>query len=305
MSIVVTSTTSNKPEAASTAIGELAESKEVVETKESASAKADETAEKSEHSEEGKEELEAKKTDDEGLDEEAERPKKKGGFQKRIDKLTRKNSDLERELEYLKREVHGRTPVKDEAPAKATENAPKEDDFNTHADYLKALARHEVQEEISRAEAKKRELDMKTEFQSRVENYAKKEESFKAKHEDYEDVMDDVSDVALSVTVRDVILSSENGPELAYELAKNRDELERICKLPAIQAAVEIGLFKASLNKSAPEVKKTKAPRPIEPVGKSAATASKKTIFDAASLSQAEYEAIRNEERKKRNSAWG
>lgn len=286
-------------------MGDLAESKETVESKESASAKADETAEKSDNSEEGKEELEAKKSDDENLDEEAERPKKKGGFQKRIDKLTRKNSDLERELEYLKREVHGRTPVKDEAPVKASDSAPKEEDFDTHAEYLKAVARHEVREEISRAEAKKREDDSKTEFQSRVQSYAKKEESFKEKHEDYDDVMEDVSDVALSITVRDVILSSENGPELAYELAKNRDELERICQLPAIQAAIEIGRFQASLNKSAPEIKKTKAPRPLESVGKSAATASKRSIYDADKLSQAEFDKLREEQIKSRGSAWG
>src|ERR1017187_4788727 len=69
-------------------------------------------------------------------------PKPKGGFQKRIDKLTKSNTQLEEEKEYWRQQAL-RTQTQ-EAPKVTTDSKePSENDFQTHAEYVRALARHE------------------------------------------------------------------------------------------------------------------------------------------------------------------
>jgi hypothetical protein len=102
----------------------------------------------------------------------------------------------------------------------------------------------------------------------------------------------------MSVAVQELLVQSENGPELMYELAKNREAFERINKLTPLAAARELGKFEAQFKKAnsneKPEKKITKAPPPIAPVGKRA-TAVKKDIYDK-DLSFADYERIREEQ---------
>lgn len=93
--------------------------------------------------------------------------------------------------------------------------------------------------------------------------------------------MEDVDDIPMSLTVQEVILASDNGPELMYELAKNPEEYARICKLPAVQAARELGKFEARISssqdtkKETKQLTKTKAPPPIKPVGSKASSVTK------------------------------
>ena len=113
-----------------------------------------------------------------------------------------------------------------------------------------------------------------------------------------------LDEVAVEVPhyVSELFITSEHGPALMYELAKNTKELERISKLSPIQAALEIGKLEAKITSSsksaAPSVEKkaTKAPAPIDPVGGKGGSV-KKSLSDP-NLSQAEYEKLRREQMK-------
>lgn len=290
MSVQVTSTT-DTPEAVTAALGDLAEKViDPVEDKKSASAeKADETADESDASEEQDE----TETDD------VEKPKKKGGFQRRIDKLNSKASLAERERDYWREQA-----LKGQRPEPVVENAkpnlsgkPKQDDFESHDDYVEALTDWKVENKLSARDAKVKETEVKTEHQKLVDTFLERKATFQKDHADYDELMEDVEDIPLSITVREILLSSENGPELAYELAKNKEELKRIAALPAIACAREIGKFESRLAKAEPieKTKTTKAPAPIKPVKSNAGGGGKKSLDDP-NLTQREYEALRDEQ---------
>lgn len=304
MSITVVSSTEPK-EAAAPNEESLAQNQSVDETKSaSAPENADETSEESDPSNEETQELDG--NDESEAQDEDKKPKKQNGFKKRIDKLNSRLTAKEQEIEYWKQQaLKGPAPKQESAPNESLASAkndsrPKEDDFNSHAEYIEALTDWKIEDRERAKEAKAKQAEAKSSIEKQVSTHLERVESFKKSHDDFDEVIADVDDVPMSIAVQEVILSSDNGPALMYELAKNRAEFERISKLPAIAAALELGKIVskiASTSESSnqkPEVKTTKAPTPIKPVGSKTGVV-KKTIYDP-NLSQGEYEAMRAEQ---------
>jgi len=241
-----------------------------------------------------------------------EKKPKKGGFQKRVDKLNARIAEKEREAEFWRQQAlksQGSGDAKSEPSAKnaspkAPEGKPLPEQYETHAEYVEALTEWKTDQKLKDRDEKAERDKAQTEQQKTVQAYLERKEAFSKKTPDFDDVIAEVDDIRVSPAVRDIILSSENGPELAYELAKDRDEYARICKLPPIQAAREMGKLESRIlaKPSAPEAKKiTNAPKPLEPVGTGKGSAPKKSIFDP-DLSQADYERLRREQMKRRQS---
>lgn len=288
MSVVVTSTTDSK-EAVIAAQGDLASDK-VEDKEESASAaKPDENAEGSESSE-NPESDDADSDENESEKEESGelKPKKKasGGFKRRIDKLNSKLSASEQEKEYWRAQAlkNNSEPVKESTPEKPDlATRPKADDFDSHDQYIDALTDWKVEKKLSARDVQQRETAVKSEFEKQVNTHLERVEKFAKNHSDFHELMEDVDDVPMSLTVREVILGSEDGPKLMYELAKNKEEYKRICNLPAIAAARELGKFEAKVisssdsPKESKELKTTKAPKPISPVGSKSSNGSNKS----------------------------
>lgn len=317
MSITVVSNTESQ-EAASATIGDLARDS-VVEKKSAPSKESEKPTEESEPSEsaidseaeeaasEGDENEADSEEESEGKD---EKPKRKSGFKRRIDKLNTRISEKDRELEYWKAEaLKGNKPKQDvenekSAPKKETEGRPKPDDFESHDDYIDALTDWKIEARDRDRETKQKETQIRTEYQKQVDSHVERVKAFAKEHKDFSDLMDDVDHIPMSVTVQEVILGSENGPELMYELAKNPEEYERICRLPAIAAARELGKFEAGIKRDLEsktetrEVKTTKAPKPLSPVGSKSGSATTKSIHDP-NLSQREYEELRAKQAKR------
>ncbi len=310
MSIKVESTTDVKepvkPEAANT------EQKDAAVKDESASAlAADETAEESDTSDESKEgeELLAKDeqedTEDSAEKESEDRPVKKSGFKKRIHKLNQKLSAQQQETEFWKAKALEQKPEKQE-PVKAkvsSNDKPKEDQFETHAEYVEALTDWKVEQKLKSEKAEAEKSELQTQFQKQVKAHNERLQAFRETVDDFDEVIEDVAHVQIPVAVEDLILDSDLGPAVMYELAKDPEELERVCKLSPMRAAREIGKIEARIKASekpeTKEAKKTKAPPPIKPVGSSAASSVKKSIYDT-NLSQREFEKLREEQLAKR-----
>jgi hypothetical protein len=287
MSVTIESTTDSKEQVLAAA-GSLAQKSESVESKSASEAEAieatDETSEESDTSEEqestddesGNELTESEET--EGEEEtEKEKPKKKNkGFKKRIDKLSKQLSAKDQEINYLKQLALDKSSAREnpiEAPKKSEtklELKPLAEKFDTHDEYLEALTEWKIEQRETDRETKKREVELKTQQQSQVQSFQAKVKDFAKSTEDFNDVVSEVDDIALTAGLQEVLISSEVGPELMYELAKNRKELERINALGPLAAAREIGKIEARLSKSqspSKEAKQTKAPQPISPVG--------------------------------------
>lgn len=229
------------------------------------------------------------------------RPKGKNGFKKRIDRFKRQLSDKDRELEYLRRENENlrssgkETQPREQALKPESSGKPKVADFETHEEYLEALSEWRVKQEFSERDAKTKATQVQSDYQKSLDAHRARTAEFAKTKPDFEDVISDLADFKVSAAVEHEIINSENGPELLYELAKDPDEFERICSLPAQAAARAIGRLEERL-KSSSQKQETKiattAPSPITTVGSRTGSGVKKDIYDA-DLSFADYEKLR------------
>lgn len=326
MSVKLESTT-DSPETVTAAIGGLVKKEEKAVEKKSASEAdiaEDESKEETESSEESESQNEVS-DEDEAIEEQQEESKDesrkpKKGFKKKIDRLAKENShkDLiisakDQEIEHWKAQalkgqeksnVQGKSSKAEQSTEASTKpKAPKPVDFETHEEFLEAQDAYVdkltdwklEQQEAKKAKAAK-ETEVKSQYEKQREAFAQKTNEYRKSIPDFDDVVSEVDDIPPSPAVHDAILTSENGPQLVYELAKNRAEYERINALSPIAAARELGKFEARFIKDSSQktVKTTKAPAPISPVGKGTGSVGKKSIYDP-NLSQKEYEKLREE----------
>lgn len=296
MPITLTSTT-DSPEAVTAAMGDLAVTK-VVDTPE---VEAKDTEINSDL------DVEADATDDDApkTDEEP-RPKKKGGFKRKLEKLTARVSKAEQESAYWREAaLKGKPtdePKTEPVAAKAAEGKPVAERFATHEDYVEALADWKVDQKLSARDAKARESEVKAGFQKQLDSYHAKIPDFVKIKPDFAEVLKSVDDINLSLAVQNAIIKT--GPALAYELASDPEELERICTLNFEDAVMELGEIRARIRASSespetPEPKTTKAPKPISPVGAKSTASVAKSIHDPT-ISQKEYDALRDKQEAKR-----
>lgn len=189
----------------------------------------------------------------------AEQPPKKkgGGFQKRIDRLTRENYEL-------------RAKVETQTKAAPIDEEPKRDAFEDLESYHRAIARHEAKQAL-REEAKvqqeeQRKVSARQEQAQRSSTWESHVEKISEAFEDGEDVIENfLNEVTLHPFALDAIIASEHGGRLAYELGKDEKLAARIGKLsPALQA-IEIGMLVAKIA-AEPVKKASSAPAPINPI---------------------------------------
>lgn len=228
-------------------------------------------------------------------------PKKKGGYQKRIERFQRKLIERELEIERLKREALER-----QDPAKAkkadtpvvetqfTRPKPKPSDFDTNEEYVDGLTDWKIEQSNAKNEADRRAAELKSQVQESQRTFMEKLGTFRKTATDWDEVISDVSDLLIPAAVTAAV--EESGPELMYALAKDRDTLERMTKLSTAAALRELGAFEAKLSqaKAAAVVpqKVSKAPTPLSTVKPNGGSARKKTIYDE-NLSLREYEELR------------
>lgn len=244
--------------------------------------------------------------DSESNESDKEKPKKKGGFQRRIDKLNARNTAAQQEIEYWKQQAlkGAGEPKKEPVDSKpeVAEGKPNPDKYDTHAEWAEALADWKVEQKLKERDQQLEKSKLKTEQETVLKAHTDRVKSFVAKTTDFEDVLTEVDHIPVSPTVQQIIVTSENGPELMYELAKNPKEYERICSLPPLAAARELGKIESKLSSQSkdtkkPETKKTtKAPEPISPVGSKGGVVEKS--IDDPNLTQAEYEKLRAKQMK-------
>jgi hypothetical protein len=261
--------------------------------------------EEEKENEDHSDEPESGKSDENDLD----KPKKKGGFQKRIDKLNQRITSKEQELEYWKQQALKTSQPQNQAPKvemapKADEGKPDPEKFETHAEYVEALTDWKTEQKFKERELKSEQNKIQSEQQNVIKSHQERLKSFSEKTKDFNDVLMEVDDIVVSPAVSQLLVTSENGPELMYELAKNRDEFEKLNKLPPLAAARELGRIESRISSKSTEKKVetkkiTSAPKPIEPVGAGGKGSTPKSITDP-NLSQAEYEALRREQIKRR-----
>lgn len=178
----------------------------------------------------------------------------KQATQRRIDELTRNWRQEQREKQALLDALQQRETPKAPEPPKF----PKLEDFGyDEPKYQAALLEHTTS--LARAEVRK-ELDeerKRSTEQHRLSSFEKRQADFIKSKPDYAERVLDAT-LPITTAMRDVIVDSDSGPELAYWLAENRDKAAQIAQLPPHLAALELGRVEGRLQ----AVKEAKA-KPI------------------------------------------
>lgn len=207
----------------------------------------------------------------------AEKPR--GGFQRRIDELTRNWREEQRRVDALTQALLQHrvqiAPEEPTAPAQPDKLPTLEEFGYDEAKYQAALIEYADKRAQATVEKRFAEYERQRAEQERVSSFASRQAEFAKSNPDFEDKV--MRDPTLPITagMRDVIIDSPSGPELAYWLATNRAEAEKIARLPPHRAAHEMGRIEARIEaqkaaKAAPPPKPavTQAPPPppaIEP----------------------------------------
>ena len=228
---------------------------------------------------------------DEGDDqggEEKPQEKPKRSARERINELTKRAHEAEREVQRLRE-------ASERKPAESTEK-PIPDRFGSYDEYVEALADwkadQRVAESFKRRDAERSQAAEARAAEAKAQAWAERQSEFREATPDYDAVVGK-SAVQIAPHVVDTLLDSESGPELAYHLAKRPETVKRINALSPLSAARELGRIEATLsNPAAPQIKPaSKAPAPITPVRSSAPAA-----VDLASANMDQYIAARRKQ---------
>lgn len=221
--------------------------------------------------------------------------KKKPGVHERIDELTKKFRDAEREREYWREEalrkqqaLAPQTQPAQEAPKDSGEPTLESCDFDPvefQRRYYQWARNQEKQQE---------------EAASRQRKFAESEAAFRAEHPDYDAVARN-PELPITQVMVQVIADTDNPPAIAYYLGQNPNEAAAIAQMSELQMGRAIGRIEAKLSAppQASEVTRqpepktvTRAPAPVTTL--SGAPAVKKTY---EGMSMKEYDEARRKER--------
>ena len=256
-----------------------------------ASSEAPETVTEELQQSEQQEAAEKPEEGDEGDDhggEEKPQEKPKRSARERINELTKRAHEAEREAQRWREAAERKTADPSEKP--------NPDKFGSYDEYVEALADwkadQRVAESFKRRDAERSQAAEARAAEAKAQAWAERQSEFREATPDYDAVVGK-SAVQIAPHVVDTLLDSESGPELAYHLAKRPETVKRINALSPLSAARELGRIEATLsNPAAPQIKPaSKAPAPITPVRSSAPAA-----VDLASANMDQYIAARRKQ---------
>jgi hypothetical protein len=210
--------------------------------------------------------------------------------QPRIDELTRKTREAEREAAYWRGRAQSAEKPKDAAapPAK-----PTPDKFDDYGAFVEALADWKADEKIkANNDANKQESAKERAARERTERWAERSAATRARVPDFDQVLE-ASDVKIADFVSDALDDSERSADLVYQIAKDPSIADRLNAMTPRQAALELGRMESRLPpvsaepdpeevpadkpapvpQAAPVRKTTSAPPPIKPISKGGSTA--------------------------------
>jgi len=229
--------------------------------------------------------------------EQSEKPKKEHWASKRI----REKAEQARQAEAKAREFEERAAELEARLAQLQgedESFPtlEQFDYDQNA-YQKAMADHmskvhqrTVQKAIAEQHRMEAQTAMERASRAAVDTFVERSNEFAEAHPDFRDTITSPSFVQTDA-VRQAIILADNGPALAYHLAKNPAIADEVNGLPPMLAGMRLGQISAKLA-AAPAAKTSKTPAPSAPVQPTGAVEK-----DPEKMSPREYMAYRLKER--------
>ena len=213
------------------------------------------------------------------------------GVQARIDELTRARHEAEREAAFWRGRAGGQDgQAQPSAAPTAAPTKPTPGQFEDYGEYIEALTDWTTNQALSAREAE-REAAQKQ--QAAVQTWAERQTAARAALPDYDQVVGG-ADIPVARHVAEVLLDSDQGPALAYHLAKNPDVAARLNGLSPVASAREIGRIEAGLSAQASPApaKLSNAPPPAGHLK----TVAPATQRDPSKMSMDEYKSFRSKQ---------
>ena len=277
MSLVVSSTTDSQ-EAVNAAAG-IEEAP--AEQQQEQAVKAPAPAKPAEPDEETDDEQEEGDGEEKEGDEEPTKPKRTGGFQRKIERLVRENEYLSRRFHELAQQQRPQQPPQPQQQQPvAQDGRPRQDQFDSYDEYLDKLTDWKLEARLQQEHTAQQQRQQAAQQQERLTGWQQRVGQFKSEAPDFEDVLESVDHINLTPVLQQAIMADALGPKLAYELARRPEDFARIASLDPVGALTALGEFKARLEPAktaAPSsgVKPvSRAPNPIRPVGNGAGATS-------------------------------
>ena len=252
-------------------------------------------------------------------------PRRKGGYQKKIDKLTAKIRALEGQLAQpagVKPAENKETAASQPPPDPNEPNALKGDSFAAKFDKPKPTLEdcasiEEFTEKLTDWKADEREFAKKLDERKQAHKdlakasadaWEAKQTDARTRHADYDDVLKTTTGIVLPRHVQAAILESDLGADIAYELANDHTELKRIAGLSVLAAARAVGKIEARLEAQTstevasptPKPKVTNAPKPPSTVAGGRVVKSPDVYSDELASDFSAWEKARNAELRNR-----
>lgn len=173
-----------------------------------------------------------------------EKPKIRGGFQAKIDRLVKTQAALEeaksaaeRRAAELEAKLNGNGATELDTNAE-----PQRNKFATEAEYIRALTRWEVKQEMKAEREAEEKQALEAQNKKSISAYNEKAIEAQLRYEDWKEVM--AQDISIPTIVGDAIIHTiKNGPDVAYFLGKHPEiceEMLAVHPLEAVTMAVKI-----------------------------------------------------------------
>lgn len=176
--------------------------------------------------------------------------------------------------------------------------APSRDQYPTDADYIAArsawaarqgMAQERVADIEAQLAAARDQVDQVRSVDAQVTevSWQQRTQEARTRYADF-DAVALAPENPITPQMAQILKATDNGPDIAYALGKNRALAAEIAALPVHEAAFALGTLAAAIKPPTPRTA-TQAPAPTTPLKGASAHASK----DPAKMSMAEYEAAR------------
>lgn len=188
---------------------------------------------------------------------------KKGGFTRKLAAKDAIIADLQAKLET--------NQPKAQQPANS--ERPRLEDFETYEQHAEALTDWKVEQKFQEKDTKSKEENLRNEMKQRTETYVAKANEFAKEHPDFDEVIAECE--SFTPLMVQAIQDSDLGPEVAYYLANNPEEAEKLTGMGIVAMNRALGRIESKLESSKETkatVRTTNAPPPIKPLTKNAST---------------------------------
>lgn len=180
-------------------------------------------------------------------------PNDRKNVAKRIGKLSKKLNEKEQEIEYWRQQAMQKTTTTEPSTVSEPEysNKPQATDFATNEDFIEALTEWKITQREAAIEATRKVNDIKNAYFDRVE-------AFKQSAPDFAIAVSEVQEtLSRDQNLVEFIIESDVGPAIAYHLANNETELNRIMSMSPVRRIAALSRIETEFNSR----KKTTADR--------------------------------------------